>query len=345
MKRVTNASLVIVAGLAVGCTPDETSSRGRRDGVDFGNAAVGGRSAGSGSAASMGFGNAPAAGNGAGGSSGNDAPRPINGLTVDGQCVDCEVCSLVDLIIAVDGSSSMEEELEAMRDVVFPAFAQRLPLISGGIDDFRVGTLDACPTPANFHTRGAGGECNFSGGHVWIEGSSSALEDEFRCVGDIYQGDITCTGENDEEQPASAAAAALEVEFGSTANRDFSRKTALLVVVAITDEDEQPTSSAESAQAVHDRLVAAKGGDPNRIVFLGIAGGSECSGVYGDAEEAEKMKEIADLFAANGRGVFWDLCNGKLEDGLDLAFAVIESACNDIPPPPDVPPPYSEGPD
>ena len=61
----------------------------------------------------------------------------------------------------------------------------------------------------------------------------------------------------------------------------------MLVVVAITDEDETPTSSAESAEEVHDRLVAAKGGDKERLVFLGIGGSEDCEGVYGDADEAE----------------------------------------------------------
>jgi hypothetical protein len=338
------AAAVLLAGACSG--GDAPGDDGPRAGLDFGNAAD--RNGAPESGSSAGFGNpgtaSPAAG--APGGAGDGAMSlPAGALTADGQCLDCQVCSLVDLIIAVDGSGSMEEELEAMRDVVFPAFAERLPQISGGIDDFRVGTLDACPTPANFHARGAGGECSFEGGNVWIEGGSSSLQDEFRCVGDIYQDDIDCTGDNDDEQPASAAAAALELEFGSTANRGFSRDNALLVVIAITDEDEQPTSSAESAQEVHDRLVAAKGGNPNRIVFLGIAGGSDCSGAYGDADEAEKMKAITDLFAANGRGVFWDLCDGQLEDGLDLAFAVIESACNDLPPPPGSPPPYSMGPD
>jgi hypothetical protein len=263
-----------------------------------------------------------------------------------GSCLDCDVCKHIDMIIAVDGSTSMTEELRAIRDEVFPAFADRLLTISGGIEDFRVGTLDACPNPANYHTRGNSGECNFEGGNPWIDSASSDMRDEFQCVGDIYQNDATgCTHDNDDEQPASAAAKSLEREFATGANAGFSRANSLLVVVAITDEDEQPTSSARSPRAVYDRIVAAKGGDPQRVVFLGIGGGSYCNGVYGSAEEAREMKAITDLFKANGHGVFWDLCEGKLEDGLEEAYKVIEAACNDLPPPPVEPPPYSDGPD
>ena len=39
-----------------------------------------------------------------------------------------------------------------------------------------------------------------------------------------------------------------------------------------------------------------------------------------------------DLFKAQGRGVFWDLCKGDLEKGLMEALATIESACNDFGP-------------
>jgi hypothetical protein len=251
--------------------------------------------------------------------------------TGDGGTLPTQYCRHVDLIIAVDGSSSMSEELTAMRTTVFPAFAQRLGTIGQGLDDFRVGTLDACPQPADYHTRGTGGSCNFSGGHVWIESSSPNMAAEFACVGAIDTTNNTCTGNNDDEQPASSAAASLEPPASTGANAGFSREEALLVVIAITDEDEQPTPD-KTAQEVYQRLIATKGGDVRRVVFLGIGGSSSCQGVYGSAEQATKLKAIADLFTAANRGVWWDLCSGHLEDGLDKAFAIIETACSELPP-------------
>src|SRR5690606_24741231 len=122
----------------------------------------------------------------------------------------------------------------------------------------------------------------------WIESSSPTMNEEFACVGDIFR-DNDCTGNNDDEQPASAAAAALEPPFLTNENAGFLREDALLVILAITDEDEQPTPN-RSAQAVFDRLVAVKG-DVKRMVFVGIGGDSDCNGAYGSADEAEKLRD------------------------------------------------------
>jgi hypothetical protein len=235
-------------------------------------------------------------------------------------------CKRVDIVIAVDNSGSMSEEKAALRDIAFPGFASSLIGVAGGLDDFRVGVIDACNRPANFHTQGLGGACNFHGGSTWIDSSSPALVDEFKCVGDIDSSDMQCSGSNDDEQPASAAADALQ----PGANDGFLRPDALLVVVAITDEDEQPVPDA-STQAVYDRLVAIKG-DVRKLVFLGIGGASSCAGAYGDADEATRLRELTDLFIADQRGVFWDLCQGRLDEGLTQALAVIESACEDFGP-------------
>lgn len=255
---------------------------------------------------------------GGGGGSGSDDPAAV-------------ACEHVDVVIAVDNSGSMKEEKDALRDVAFPGFADALIDIAGGIQDFRVGVLDACPDPATFKTRGVGGACDFAGGEPWMDSSSPALVDEFRCVGDVDSAGSACEGDNDDEQPASTVAAALEAG-GGMASSGFLRDDALLVVVAITDEDEQPTPGA-SAQEVFDRLVAIKGGDASKIVFLGIGGATACDdGALGKAKKASKLKEITDLFAAEQRGVFWDLCEGNLEQGFAQALTVIESACEDFGP-------------
>ena len=241
-----------------------------------------------------------------------------------------ESCKRVDLVISVDDSGSMQEEMDAMRNDVFPGFAQALRDVGGGLEDYRIGVVDACPSPASFHKRGDGGSCNFSSNEPWMQSNSSQLTQEFSCVGDIYSGDNACSGDNDDEQPASAAAAALEAPMlVGGPNTGFLRDDALLVVIAITDEDEQPTPSA-NAQQVYDRLVALKGGNVNKMVFLGIGGGSDCNGTYGSADNARMLQQVSGLFAAEDQGLFWDLCNGRLEDGLAAAMGVIEDACDDF---------------
>jgi hypothetical protein len=263
---------------------------------------------------------------------GIDAQQAGSGADAGVVVVD-EACKHVDVVIAVDNSASMSAEKSALRDVAFPGFATALLNISGGIQDFRVGVLDACKTPANLHTWGVGGPCFFSGGHAWMESTSPNLVNEFKCVGDVDSSDMLCTGENDDEQPVSTAYTALGFEWSGPGkpNDGFLRTDALLVVIAITDEDEQPIPAA-TAQEIYDRLVAIKAGDVNKIVFLGIGGSMVCDGLYGHARDADTLREITKLFADKGRGVFWDLCQGDLQTGLTQALMTIESACEDFGP-------------
>jgi len=240
----------------------------------------------------------------------------------------------IDLVFAVDNSNSMQEEIHDFRMNVWPQFAMALQEVSGGVggEVFRVAVLDACPDPANFHVFGESGPCNFASGEVWMESDSPNLIEEFQCVGDIWDSDSNCTGNNDDEQPASAAATALEPPYIEPGGRNygFLRDDALLIVIAITDEDEQPVPSA-SADLVYQRLIAIKGGDPKKIVFLGIGGARDCNGPYGEADEAVKLQDITGLFMEQGRGVFWDLCEGSLEEGLTEAMTVIDVACDEFP--------------
>ncbi|MCG5055292.1 MAG: VWA domain-containing protein [Myxococcales bacterium] len=240
-------------------------------------------------------------------------------------------CKKVDLVFTVDNSSSMTEEREALARDVFPAFAKALKNVGGGLEDYRVGVADACPSPASLHVKGTGGACNFDGGQVWMQSSSPKLDQEFACVGAIDSSDVQCSGNNDDEQPASAATAIVEASLTGKGNVGFVRKDALLVIVAITDEDEQPAPRA-SVEELFNRMKALKGNDVSRMVFLGIGGATDCRGVYGSADEAETLKELTGRFEAANRGVFWDLCTGRLEDGLTKAMTVINQACEQFTP-------------
>lgn len=247
-------------------------------------------------------------------------------------------CRRVDLVISVDNSGSMSEEQKEMR-TIFPKLATALATVGNGLEDFRVGVDDACPFPASFQTRGRSGPCSFQSGKVWMDSRSTALSTEFACVGEISSADAQCTGSNDDEQPASTAAATLEAPAKTGPNAGFLRDDAVLVVMALTDEDEKYTpapmtySAAQdhTAQQMYDRLVATKGGNVKRMVFLGVGGQQACSGVYGTAAEAVKLKAVTALFQAQGRGIFWDLCQGKLEDGLGAAVSLVSQACFEFP--------------
>jgi hypothetical protein len=249
-------------------------------------------------------------------------------------------CKHLDLLFAVDPSGSMAEEMMAMGSEIFPAFAEQLLSLSDGLDDYQVGTIDACPMPATLHTRGAGGECNFASGDSWILGTPDRepvdVTSEFSCVGDLWiepEQSHSCNTEDDsDEQAMSALIAALTPPFINQENAGFLREDAVLVVIAVTDEDEELISGRTTAEQFYNDLVAAKG-DVKNMVFLGIGGGvpNGCeAGTYGSALAAQMLYDVTNLFIDQERGVWWDLCQGELQDGLSEALAVIEQACDEF---------------
>jgi hypothetical protein len=45
---------------------------------------------------------------------------------------------------------------------------------------------------------------------------------------------------------------------------------------------------------------------------------------------ATMLYDVTNLFIAQERGGWWDLCEGQLQDGLAEALAVIEQACDEF---------------
>jgi hypothetical protein len=248
-------------------------------------------------------------------------------------------CTKVDVVISVDNSSSMTEEIEALQGPVFDSFPTTLLDINVGLDDFQLGLIDACPKPAALQDTGNAGACGYSTMRNYMVSSSPDLAGEFSCATELpfmagWSGgpDVCDDGLDDDEQPALTAATVVSPPFVGDANDGFLRPDALLMAVAITDEDEALVDAAD-AQEIYDKLVAAKGGDVSRVAFLGIAGGSDCDGAYGSANDAVVAQELAALFEAQGRGMFWDLCQGQLEVAFQTFIeGVVDDACVDFVP-------------
>jgi hypothetical protein len=255
----------------------------------------------------------------------------------DGAATGLESCR-IDMVFSIDPSGSMTEELRYIRDTIFPELARTLAGIEA-IEDFRVGVMDACWSPPEFHTEGRGGACTFSSGQPWMESTSPDLIGEFACVGDLHgerdsgYSDVSdCTGSgSDNEHPATAAMYAVEAVAAGTHDVGFLRDDAVLVVFALTDEDEQPENGPGplTPEEIHHRIVAVKG-SPVSVAFLGVGGASNCDGVYGSADEAEVLKDVTAEFAAWERGLFWDLCGGELDRGLTEVVNLIVRACEEF---------------
>lgn len=249
-------------------------------------------------------------------------------------------CKKVDVVISVDNSSSMAEEIAALQGPVFDSFPQTLLDVNDGLEDFQLGLVDACPKPAALQDEGEAGSCGYSTGANYMVSSSPMLAAEFSCATELpfmagwSGGADTCEDDlDDDEQPALTAASVVSAPFVDMANAGFLRDDAVLMIVAITDEDEALVD-ANDVTEIYDMLVAAKGGDVNAIAFLGVAGGSDCDGAYGSANDATAAQGLAQLFADQGRGMFWDLCQGQLEVGFETFIeGIVESACGDFVPP------------
>lgn len=277
-----------------------------------------------------------ASADGSGGTPGFD----VGAADPDGQ--EDDGCKKVDVVFAIDNSGSMSEEHDALRGPVFDSFPQQLLDINNGIEDFRLGVIDACPKPAWFHNWGAGGACNFSTGTNFMSSTSPNLAAEFSCVTAFSSQGYEnmpdqCIDDgalqDDDEQPSLTAAEAVSAANLSGMNPDFIRDDAILFIVAMTDEDEE-FADVGSAQEIYNRIVAAKGGDVTNVVYLGVAGNAICNGPYGSALDAVNAKAVANLFAAAGQGLFWDLCQGDLETAFQTAIStLVDDTCQGFTPP------------
>ena len=245
-----------------------------------------------------------------------------------------EACRKVDVIFAIDNSGSMAEEIAALTGPVFDSFPAALLAVGNGIDDFHLAVIDACPRPAYYHNYGQSGACDFSTGANYMVSTSPTLTEEYHCVTELTQAgwngmDDQCGTDNDEdEQPARAASTSLTPAAISEANAGFLRDDALLLVVAMTDEDEELFGGFTTAE-ITQQIIDAKG-TIDEVIFLGIGGNSECTGPYGGALEAVNLREISQTFVSAERGLFWDICQGDLETAFKQAITIVDGVCNDV---------------
>ena len=70
------------------------------------------------------------------------------------------------------------------------------------------------------------------------------------------------------------------------------------------------------------------------LVYMGIAGDTDCNGPYGSANNATRSKALTQLFIDQGQGLFWDLCQGNLEMAFQTAIStIVDDTCQGFEPP------------
>jgi len=284
--------------------------------------------------------------------SGDSGPAPGDTLKFDLGDIEttsagAEGCKRVDFLFVIDNSVSMEGEQAALA-AAFPAFIatieQTLPT-----SDYHIMVVDTDATwrcspqscthetcqAANKHacmavadacdtTRGAGvvhprgafaanKACDFEPGRRYLPGDDPQLLANFECAAKVG------TAGDPKERPMDAMVEAVSgpLRAPGGCNEGFLRDDAILVVTFITDDDK--VEDQHTAQQTHAALVAAKGGDADRVVMLGLIPGGGC------AEGGLHWAELIGLFGP--RGIQGQVCSPDYNAFFQDAVATILDTC------------------
>jgi hypothetical protein len=171
-----------------------------------------------------------------------------------------------------------------------------------------------------------GDSCNIDGGLRYMTDTQSDLVGTFQCA--------ALVGPNGDglELPMDAMRAAIGVESEMDGcNEGFLRDDAVLVVVFITDEDDDGQSMGNPSEW-KDYLVQAKGGNEEAVVVLGLIAdeGYMGGGVCQDNGDAPILRSFAESFTY---GQWGSVCEPDYTQFFIDAVSVIDTACDDFIPP------------
>jgi len=242
-------------------------------------------------------------------------------------------CKRIDVLFTIDGSGSMDEEQSALRGTngmapVFAEFTDALLAQLTEVEDFHVGVVSSqeevtlLGTHTNFPAVPEGPEtdCGLPPGQRWLVGPSPTLAADFACIAATRSGEDEVTAYNTAEA------------LNDPANAGFLRDDSLVFVVMLTDEDTYDHNIARMVD-IRARLLSAVGGDLNRLVVLGIAGGQGvfeapqtiCEGPYGKAVPARRIASI--VASLRERGRMQNICEGDLAASFKAVLGDVVSAC------------------
>jgi hypothetical protein len=251
-------------------------------------------------------------------------------------------CGQVDVLFVIDNSASMADE-QANLVASFPGFITGIESILPSAD-YHVGVITTDANEWNgtgCHRIGAltvatGGEASsdaqcgpYASGHRFMTAQDD-LERAFSCAAQVG---IEGSGV---ERPMDAIAAALDPLAADLAvcNSLFLREGALLVLVLITDEEDDGDSVGGPAEWKQN-LLAAKG-DEDGIVVLGLVGhdkpnaciAEQWDGMAG-AEIAPRLIEFTESFA---HGEVGDVCAPSYAEFFTDGIVGIADACHVVVP-------------
>jgi hypothetical protein len=269
-------------------------------------------------------------------------------------------CEKVDLLFVIDDSGSMSDNQDKLTQA-FPGMAQTIDdtLVVGQGIDYRIGVISsnilddtACllgMCGPNFLGRLQHTEARVSCSDVpagrWIEGSEgpTSVAEQFTCIASLNMAlDLNGIPEGSSEQPLEATRMALidRVSDQESYNQGFLRSDALLVMIIVTDEDDQSVwqtatswdlfggpGSLAPVSDFYDMVVGLKGDHPENVAVVAISGPASGGG------ETDAPR-VHDFLALAGANTYWaDISGNDYSTALGDALALIEGSCDGFIPP------------
>ena len=164
-------------------------------------------------------------------------------------------------------------------------------------------------------------DCNFASGKRYMDASEPDLQAAFSCAARVG---TAASGAS--EQPMGAIVEAVTPGRPAfVCNEDFIRDDAILVVTFITDEDDDAGDGSEgTVEGWRQALIAAKNGDEQAVVMLGLFGGGGCG------EDSLRLTQFVDSWGE--RGLKGSVCGDYQGFFLD-AVGLIDTTCDEFVPP------------
>ncbi|HVH99038.1 MAG TPA: hypothetical protein VM869_10020 [Enhygromyxa sp.] len=278
-------------------------------------------------------------------------------------------CSKADILFVIDNSGSMLEEQTKLTQS-FPGFITDLEALAPQLDyhimvidvdawvyeqcellcqfqpfpDVCVGYQCGFTTPAAcedvlgagvIHPKGHNASnmnCNFAGGGRYMTSDQPNPAAAFSCAARVGT-DST----DDPERPMEAMSQAVaSVGQAATCNSGFLRDDAILIVVFVTDEnDDVGDGSAGTVADWRQALIDAKQGNEAAIGVVGVFGDNDIQGgicgplgMESGAEEAPRLREFVESWGQQGR--FSSICAPSYATMYESAISLIDVTCESL---------------
>ena len=262
----------------------------------------------------------------------------------------------MDVLFVVDNSGSMVEE-QGRLAAAAPGFMDELIAITGTTDphvmvinveppahpcdidcaifqtcnaqpDYVCGTVPEPTTCEEALGAGIGAptsadDCGFTSGGRFMDGTQPNPNAALDCALGIGTG----TGSGIELTMQSMVEALDGSPFTQACNEGFLRDDALLVVVFVTDEDDDAGDSAGNPASWKVQLVAAKGGSEQSIFVLGMFG-DDAAAPTSCQEEAEYSIRLSSFIGLWGdHGISGSVCAPTYASFFNDLLGAISAAC------------------